>query len=70
MIYKLQKVTTFTGYEEEIEADTLEEAQTILFEMDDSIFDGADFETEAVEVKSDETLPSKEEYRGEDYGEA
>ena len=50
MIYKLQKVTTFYGYEEEIEADTLEEAQTILFEMDDSIFDGADFETEAVEV--------------------
>ncbi len=58
MIYTLQKVTTFTGYEVEIEASSLEEAINECHEMDDSIFDGSDCETEVIEVKSDATSPA------------
>jgi hypothetical protein len=52
MIYTVQKVTTFTGYEVEIEADSLADAINECYEMDDSIFDGSDCETEVIEVKS------------------
>jgi hypothetical protein len=50
MIFHLQKITTFRGYEVEIEADSLEEAVNECDEMDDSIFDATDFDTEIVEV--------------------
>lgn len=49
--FNLQKVTTFRGYEVEIEADSLAEAINECYEMDDSIFDGTDFDTEVIEVK-------------------
>jgi hypothetical protein len=51
MIYKLQKITTFRGYAVAIEADSLEDAINECDEMDDSIFDATDFDTEIVEVK-------------------